>query len=486
MLQKLRSSHWYTIVFLFGCLAFAIALSAYVVTGSFMRMSGDDYCYGGEFRTLGFWGGQWHSYFSTLTYAGNRYSLTFFSAVAELFGPMANAVLPGLMVVLWLVGFFLALRSATRLTRWESLLAAEALIFFTLWEAPEITQVLYWRSGMLPYLAPMVVDTWLAASIMAQARRGRASWLGGVGCFFLAIVAGGFSETAAALQASLLGLACLAAWIGLSRQATWGRPALLAGAAALAGACVALAILLLCPTNLVRRGISAPLPELTSVVGMSLANAWSFVRFSIQGLILPVGINGLVFLLLGYQAKTGAQPVGFFRAFQRAVIAGTAIGLGVFVLVVSAVAPTAYVNSTYPEPRALFPSQYALVVGISGMGWVAGRFLATGFRPGKRLSVVLAWGALLVLVTCFVYPPYAGGKIVADLPRYRRWTTYWDARDQQIRAAQARGQQEIEVVQIDHIIPRVGELSPDPGFWYNNCAAQYYGLKAIRANQPGW
>jgi hypothetical protein len=44
----------------------------------------------------------------------------------------------------------------------------------------------------------------------------------------------------------------------------------------------------------------------------------------------------------------------------------------------------------------------------------------------------------------------------------------------------------LEVMQLDHVIPDVGELNPDPGYWYNQCAAGYYGIDSISANQPGW
>jgi hypothetical protein len=35
-------------------------------------------------------------------------------------------------------------------------------------------------------------------------------------------------------------------------------------------------------------------------------------------------------------------------------------------------------------------------------------------------------------------------------------------------------------------LPDIGELDPDPGYWYNQCAAGYYGVDTISANQPGW
>jgi hypothetical protein len=45
---------------------------------------------------------------------------------------------------------------------------------------------------------------------------------------------------------------------------------------------------------------------------------------------------------------------------------------------------------------------------------------------------------------------------------------------------------DLEVVEIDHIIPDVGDLYPSPKHWHNVCASAYYGVNTISANQPGW
>ena len=48
------------------------------------------------------------------------------------------------------------------------------------------------------------------------------------------------------------------------------------------------------------------------------------------------------------------------------------------------------------------------------------------------------------------------------------------------------GIREIEVVELDHVIPEVAEFSPDPDHWYNKCAERYYDIQVLAANQPGW
>lgn len=86
----MKKVHLYTLSIGLGVLAFSIPLIAYGVNGAFMRYSGDDYCYAAVLSEYGFWEAQRRSYFEVTTYHGNRYSLTLFSHLADLFGPKAN------------------------------------------------------------------------------------------------------------------------------------------------------------------------------------------------------------------------------------------------------------------------------------------------------------------------------------------------------------------------------------------------------------
>jgi hypothetical protein len=58
-------------------------------------------------------------------------------------------------------------------------------------------------------------------------------------------------------------------------------------------------------------------------------------------------------------------------------------------------------------------------------------------------------------------------------------------RDRYIRAEVEAGDQNIIVNSLPTIIPYVSELHEDPGYWYNLCAAGWYGLDSISAvNNP--
>jgi hypothetical protein len=85
-----------------------------------------------------------------------------------------------------------------------------------------------------------------------------------------------------------------------------------------------------------------------------------------------------------------------------------------------------------------------------------------------------------LLILTFLYPVRAAIRISGLAPRYRTEASAWDARDRQIRQAVAAGATDLVVVQLD-TPPGVQEYKGNEFFWVNRCAAEYYGLRSLRA-----
>jgi hypothetical protein len=482
------------------CLAFAIPLAAYTYMGSFIRIIGDDYCYAARLRQFGFWMTQWQSYVSIVGYNGNRYSLNLFSSLVGLFGPQANAVLPGLAILVWLAGLAWAWRNGTRLAGLRTLplswlLAAEVLVFFILSQAPDLDQALYWRTGMLTYLAPVITGSILLGLIFWQANRLRAqvTLLGAT--FLLALISAGFSEVGAV--AHITGLACLLSWGGYEawRQARKvsqnpaPRVRLIAPAVcALAGSMAALLLLIFSPsTHLNMQTMSPPAP-LFSALQIALYSARIFiVSVTIKRMILP---NLLLFffalagsaLMAAWDARSG-NPRPIMTA-GRWLLALAGIIATCLLIVFACMLPNAYVQSGYPELRALIIPRFVLVASTAGSGWLTGWFVYSqlGRRP-LFVSHLASLFAGLILVAASVSPLYATPPILNRAPLFTKWAHLWDQRDQQIRYAASYNQGSVQVVELDHLIPRVGELQV--GSWFTQCADLYYGIQIV-PDLPGW
>jgi len=125
-------------------------------------------------------------------------------------------------------------------------------------------------------------------------------------------------------------------------------------------------------------------------------------------------------------------------------------------------------------------------LAIAAIGGLSGLLIAQGTYSLRNRLQLLHLGVYLVIGVFCLYPIYASRNIYSTIPRYQRWSSFWDERDSEIRLASQNKLVDVEVIKIDHIIPYVAELSEDPTFWYNACAADYYGVGSLRADLPGW
>jgi len=495
-------SAWFNgIVLALACLGFGLALSGFAATGANMRYSGDDYCYSAVLAEHGFWQTQTFAYLSVTTYAGNRFSVNLVAATASLVGPLANAVLPGLVLVLWIGGMTWLLRELYRAARRprhliEWLLAAGAVAFFVLQASPNLSQSFYWSAGLLSYLMPITVNTYLAALAVNRFQSSAHLRLSVILVLALAFLAAGFSETMAAVQTGFYALALLAAGTAALKasRSRAGAPvdtkllvrAVWLTSAALLGAVLAMAVLALSPANALRQSALPHPPGLLALVRMSLYNAYFFTRAAISNQFWLLACAGLLFLSLGLLSAM-RQPQSQTRPARYILGVLACAGVG-YLLVVCAMAPSVYAETSYPDLRVLIVPWWITAVETGGFGWLTGQAVAGWLRP--KLSA--DWRETTILATCVVVlavcalPSTAAVGLYSALPRYERWARYWDARNALIWQASRENQGRVEVMQIDHIIQDVSDLSPNPAFWYNVCAARYYGVKQIVADLPGW
>lgn len=489
--NKFRQSRPYRLGLWLACLLLALPLLAYTLNGAQMRLSGDDYCYNGALSQYGFWGMQVESYTRLNYYNGNRYTLTLVSGLVGLLGPQANGWLPGLALAAWVASLAFAADQAGKaagfpLQRVEALFLAAHAAALSLAQTPSLEQSLYWRSAMLPYLAPLVTLSLLVGLAAWHSRRERTGAAGLAAITLLAVLSGGFSEVGAALQLSVCGLAIgLLGWAAFRRRGSLRLAgALQAAAAALAGSLIAALLLSLSPHVSLA---SQTLPEragLLTLARMTVHNAAVFLYVGLKTHWLAWLASLLAGAGLGWEWHQ-SHP-GAAAGWRHGVGTASAIGLGGAILVLACFAPNAYVQQAAPEGRALILPQFIGVLTLLGLGIAGGWLMGQAAQAVKIAGARLAWAAAAVFLVAGLYPLLPAQGEFAQAERYQRWSRFWDARDAAIRSARAEGVRSLEVVQLDHIIPNVAELSPDPDFWYNNCAEWYYGIDSLAANQPGW
>jgi len=463
--------------------AFLLALAFYAWIGSFMRYMGDDYCYGMILSQKGFWQAQWFSYFFYTPYTGDRFSLTFLSDLLQLFGPRFSGWLPGLVLAAWVTGMALVLRQLKRLLKLAAkpmlwLAAAAAFVFFVLYQVPDLAESFYWRSGMLPYTMPLLGDAWLAAWLLALIQKRPPRWSELLGVGLLAAVNAGFSETAVALQAGGLGIG-LFFLVFLRKNRSSSSLSWKPVAIALAGTGIAMAAMLLSPSNSARLNTLPESLGLMASLKMSFRYALAFTFESLRGLPVPSLLSLAVSAALGFELAE--VPSDSRKMHWQGWLRGCALAatLG-FVLLAGSMAPSVFIQTWYPEPRALIVARFVLELVLFTLGGLSGWYVR-GNLPNEDMLRFARFAVLVVALACAAYALRGAARPLSALPEYRQYATQWDQRDALIRQERSLGTRDVIVFPLAHPLLRGGDISQDAGHWYNQCAAGYYGIDSLQA-----
>jgi len=473
-----------------GIVTFGMALILYAYLGFFSRYYADDFCLTGGFLASGFWKSQIGLYTSwSPAFAG-----TFLQNLSEFFGRSAIQAWTALVVVLWILALTWAIVQASRVTHLKvpaglALLLAEVLVFFTILEAPQQYQTLYWRIGLVGYTLPLVFLALLIGLIFNRLRKadpGRLSWGGSATCAALAFFAGGFSVTYVTLQTGLLALALIAVWLAI-RPPSRRNIRMLVGAA-LVGSLLALLVVVIAPGNAVRLSAMPARPHLFPLIRMAVTNSFIFVYISLKDYAFQNILAVLVSMMITYAlyARDKGLPKLRPSSLTLALFLTPVVGA---LLVLAVCAPSAYAESSYPEGRVLIEARFIMVFMTIAEGALIGMSLSqlhlwANEPTPVHLQLILAAVFLVVIL----YPLYDARKSYLEIPVYRQRAATWDARTAIIQTSIQQGILDINIhdsqARSFDSFSGLMEIGSDPSYWVNQCAAGFYGAHHIAINQP--
>jgi hypothetical protein len=432
--------------------ALALPLAVYASVGSFARYTADDYCWAGALRTEGFLGAQvlWYTVYSP------RYAFTFVVNVVELAGPAIVPFLPGAAIVVCLATLtWTFLQFGIKSI--PAVLLAELAALATLQTAPDLPQSLYWQTGMLTYLLPLVLATLLIGWIRRAVASDRIRyWSLGL-CALITFVAGGLSETYLIPQNVALTLA-LATCTVLAVRGEARRLTLAYLAAALAGGVMALLAIVLAPATAIRVGGSPA--DLWLASSASIATAAYQVARLVRYFPLTVLLCVVVPALL-----SGRRTAVSRRTFLL-VTAGVAITLPFCYF------PSFYAQNGNPPARSLIVSG-AILIG----------YLVLSGHMFSPLTEHLPSPARLVAAAALALVPIGVAVIsLPDVANAAQHAALWDAQDQRIRASRDAGVTDLSVPSLPAYL---GEnfVTDDREDWFNRCVARFYGVRSIAASE---
>jgi len=453
-------------------------LLAHAYVGLFTRYMADDYCTAAILRQAGLLGMQRALY---VGWSG-RFSFTLVVGLVETLGAGVAAYLPALMLAAWVAALTWA-AAQFGLSRTAALLLSELIIFVTLDDnTGGVHEALYWQTGSLTYVLPLVILTLVAGGLARLHARGahgvgwRSLSLYGAAAF----CAGGFSETLVSMQAVALA-AALAVCLWRRRADEAARAVARALCAALLGSLLALAVVAAAPGNAARRAAlvasqhAAPsAPHVALLSSAEAAAAFVFYEHNYRGTAHLRLVALLLPLLAGFCASRREEGAG--RAFLLWAVPAVA-----FAAVAACFAPAFYVMSREPPPRALVVPQFVLASALAAWGHLLGGALRRTHAPAKRVRVL---SAALAAALLMVAAARAASVTLGQAGKGRGLAAVWDRQDAEMRAAVARGERRLTV----HVLYNLGGtdlMTNDPAWYVNKCVADYYGAESVTAVPGG-
>ena len=454
-----------------------VGLFAYL--GYFNRDWADDWCYNADFKNLGFVETV-RGYSYNVTYTPSRYSVTVFAGLLYILGTLGTQLMTPLTIVFWVAGLAVMLNNFAHmagrpLSKWLVVFVAGVIVYFSIYLSPHIYQSLYWRTGMLTYVTPLVFLPWIFVFITQQSKHEKPSSTMTGFIIILVLLGVGFSEASSTVLVSTLGLYVLVAGFFYRQKKDWAVKTFVPALVALGGAVLAMALLVFAPTIQVRRDRYGEPAGFVELIVLLYQFTYAFFVLSVKDYqnvaIIAMSIfSGFLFFP---SLKTDRLP----NIMRLAALVGI---LAVF-LVAASLAPSAYVERGLPADRTIIIPRFIAVTGFVIAGWLTGLALRELFTA-RWLETL----TVLLLLACYAFPLYSLKVTAEKIPVYAQRAREWDSREAVIQEAVADGEERADVLAIDGF-PVGGIRDFDPkgktGFWITKCAQSYYDIN-LRVHLP--
>ncbi len=409
-------------------ISFVLALPVllYAYAGSFSRYMADDFCIVNESahttilnETL-LWYNTW----------GGRLSQPVALLSALKLGQTFPAISPALLIAVWLIALGWALVELARWLKLERPLAlgslfALLLIYVTLAGTPQLGQSLYWMSAAYAYTAPLPLIAVLLGLTFRAARTGQTRVWIVILAALVAFVVGSFAEPVVTIELTFLLLLFAAFW-WWSRQ---NRAVQAIVAAQIAGALVALALMLASPGNAIREVNFEASPSIVHTLIFSLVDGVGYLflfapRLAPGALVGAVGFAALI--AMARPSRLSRLPVPrLLLILLLWLIANVALSAAFM-------APGVHATNAPPPARALIVIQFSTAILYAGAGYLLGAILRQQIKRQADGWLPLGIGVAVVLL--LVAPLATTVNFNREAQVYARFAREWDRDDALLRS----------------------------------------------------
>lgn len=476
--QRFSGGPFFGLALSVGTFTTFLALALYGYLGTFSRYGSDDYCLSAFFLQDDFLTVFIQRYFTS----SSRYTnILFIGLVDKLFGWYNVAILPALMLTLFVLGVYLFLQEIVEALelRWSRLmtfLLSLLVVYFSVTQAPDLYETLYWRAGMTSHFAPAVFIPFFGAFLLKQIRKATRvlpSFVVQVACFIIPFVIGGLSEPPTALMITVFGLGIVAAWRWADPRVR--RSILIILSWSLLGAMTALIVMAIAPANSIRMQTSPP--SLLELIGRIIEYPVHFIVDTFRTLPTPTLISIVMPVVLFYVKYAHPSEPLSKEARNRLIILLLLTIVLAYLFIAAAFAPSAY-GQSYPVPRARFAGRVVMTSALMMEGALLGALVAQ-FRANSFQSVYIRNFAILVFMILALYPLRTAWRTAGEVPVYQQRAAAWDLRDAEIRRLKTEGSQDLVIGFLSD--EKTQDLGDYTEYRLNRCAATLYGVRSIVA-----
>jgi hypothetical protein len=478
MRQRFSEEEGLWLALFIGAFTTSIGLVVFAYLGTFSRYTSDDYCLSAFFLNDNLIDEMTRRYYVS----SSRYTnILFIGLVDLLFGWYNVAILPVLMLALFVLGLYLFLKEVEQILTlgwnpWMTFFLAASVAFFSILQAPALYETLYWRAGMTSHFAPLVFIPFFGAFLLKQIRltedRAPSLWIQLV-CLISPLIIGGFSEPPTTIMITVLLLAIFATSI-------WGRwktrkSTLILLVWSFVGAVLALVVLALAPANSLR--LDRPPPGLFELITRIITFPLDFIVDTLQTRPTPTIVSVMMPAMFFYVYYSQPSRRISNEARSRLEILTIVIFLLAYLLIAASFAPSAY-GQSYPVGRARFAGRLIMTIALLAEGALLG-VLLSGPRTTIFQHTYVRSFTMLALMFLMLYPLRTAWQTSLEIPAYQQRAAAWDERDSEIRVLRDRGVRELVVPFLSD--DPIQDLGDRREFRLNRCAAALYGVDSILA-----
>lgn len=464
-------------------LSLLLAAGLYAYLGTFSRYGGDDYCEAARISQSSPVGAVLERYFlEDWPRATMRYSNLLFVGFSESLGRYSMPITLASTVVLWFTGIVWWAHELRKFLNIQGDFLLDLFLgltfgFFSLRQAPNLFETVYWRSAMMTHFAPLVFGSFLFAFLLRQARtvEGKPHSLS-VYLFIVVVtfVIAGFSEPPTTTLLTGTSLLLVGVWFWDRSPGRGKHIALLVSV--FVGALLGLAAMLLSPATADASQESTF--EVFSLLLTSFRFSYEFIIDSLKTQPLPIFSTLLLTLALVWLHRQIGPSELSYEHKRMIWIAMIAVPLLAWLLIAAGFSPSVY-GQSFPVERSRFLARAILIAAFMLEGVLLGLLAGhVNLRVNPGLGQALV--AVVFAVIAIGYPlRTAVNTAWFDLPEYRTRAQQWDERDAYIREMKENGVRDLTVPFLSsEIIQDLGDRS---GFRLNRCASILYGVDSIVA-----